>query len=49
VSREVVLPGAAGLLIAGGLTPSVASASTVTSLNQVTGAKRGGTAGPGDA
>src|SRR5215469_14761599 len=31
VSREVVLPGPAGLLIAGGLTPSGASASTVTS------------------
>ncbi len=40
VSREVVLPGAAGLLIAGGLTPSGASASTVTSLDPVTGATR---------
>ena len=40
VSREVVLPDAAGLLIAGGLTPSGASASTVTSLDPVTGATR---------
>jgi hypothetical protein len=40
VSREVVLPGAAGLVIAGGLTPSGASASTVTSLDPVTGATR---------
>src|ERR1700745_1806328 len=40
VSREVVLPGAAGLLIAGGLTPSGASAGTVTSLDPVTGATR---------
>jgi hypothetical protein len=40
VSREVVLPGATGLLIAGGLTPSGASASTVTSLDPVTGATR---------
>src|SRR5215472_12035793 len=40
VSREVVLPGAAGLLIVGGLTPSGASASTVTSLDPVTGATR---------
>lgn len=40
VSREVVLPGAAGLLIAGGLTPSGASARSVTSLDPVTGATR---------
>ena len=40
LSREVVLPGADGLLIAGRLTPSGASASTVTSLNPVTGATR---------
>jgi len=40
VSREVVLPGAAGLLTVGGLTPSGASASTVTSLDPVTGATR---------
>ena len=40
LSREVVLPGADGLLIAGGLTPSGASASTVTSLDPVTGATR---------
>jgi DNA-binding beta-propeller fold protein YncE len=40
VSREVVLPGATGLLIAGGLTRSGASASTVTSLDPVTGATR---------
>ena len=40
VSREVVLPGADGLVIAGGLTPSGASASTVTSLDPVTGATR---------
>ncbi len=40
VSREVLLPGANGLLIVGGLTPSGASANTVTSLNPVTGATR---------
>ena len=40
VSREVVLPGAGGLLMAGGLTPSGASANTVTSLDPVTGATR---------
>ena len=40
VSREVVLPGAGGLLIAGGLTPSGASANTVISLDLVTGATR---------
>jgi DNA-binding beta-propeller fold protein YncE len=40
ISREVVLPGPAGLLIAGGLTPSGASANTVTSLDPVTGATR---------
>ena len=40
ISREVVLPGAGGLLIAGGLTPSGASADTVTGLNPVTGATR---------
>ena len=40
VSREVVLPGAGGLLIAGGLTASGASANTVTSLDPVTGATR---------
>src|SRR5215472_9482006 len=40
VSREVVLPGPGGLLIAGGLTPSGASASTVTSLDPVTGGTR---------
>jgi len=38
VSREVVLPGPGGLLIAGGLTPSGASADTVTALDPVTGA-----------
>ena len=40
VSREVVLPGAGGLLIVGGLTPSGASATTVTSLDPVTGGTR---------
>ena len=40
VSREVVLPGANGLLIAGGLTPSGTSVSTVTRLDPVTGATR---------
>jgi DNA-binding beta-propeller fold protein YncE len=40
VSREVLLPGATGLLIVGGLTSSGASANTVTSLNPVTGATR---------
>ncbi|MGO8888591.1 MAG: hypothetical protein ACLQB1_02615 [Streptosporangiaceae bacterium] len=40
VSREVVLPGAGGLLVAGGLTPSGASANTVTMLDPVTGATR---------
>ena len=40
VSREVVLPGATGLLIVGGLTRLGASASTVTSLDPVTGATR---------
>jgi len=40
VSREVVLPGAGGLLVAGGLTPSGASANTVTTLDPVTGATR---------
>ena len=40
VSREVVLPGAGGLLMAGGLTPSGASANTVTALDPVTGATR---------
>ena len=40
LSREVVMPGADRLLIAGGLTPSGASASTVTSLDPVTGATR---------
>src|ERR1700730_2611951 len=38
VSREVLLPGANGLLIVGGLTPSGASANTVTSLDPVAGA-----------
>ena len=41
VSREVVLPGADGLLILGGLTPSGASTSAATSLDPVTGATRG--------
>ena len=40
VSREVVLPGAGGLLVAGGLTPSGASANTVSTLDPVTGATR---------
>jgi DNA-binding beta-propeller fold protein YncE len=40
VSRAVVLPDAGNLLIAGGLTPSGASADTVTSLDPVTGATR---------
>ena len=40
VSREVVLPDAGGLLIVGGLTPSGASATTVTSLDPVTGGTR---------
>jgi DNA-binding beta-propeller fold protein YncE len=40
VSREVLLPAAAGLLIIGGLTPSGTSASTVTSLDPVTGGTR---------
>ncbi len=40
VSREVVLPGPAGLLMAGGLTSSGASANTVTSLDPVTGTTR---------
>ena len=40
VSREVVLPGAGGLLIAGGLTASGASADTVISLDPVTGGTR---------
>ena len=40
VSREVVLPGANGLLMAGGLTPSGTSADTVTWLDPVTGATR---------
>ena len=40
VSREVVLPGAGGLLIAGGLTPSGASTNTVIALDPVTGATR---------
>ena len=39
-SREVVLPGPAGLMIAGGLTPSGASADAVTALDPVTGATR---------
>ena len=39
-SREVVLPGPAGLLIAGGLTPSGASTDAVTALDPVTGATR---------
>jgi DNA-binding beta-propeller fold protein YncE len=41
VSREVVLPGANGPLILGGLTPSGASTSAATSLDPVTGASRG--------
>ena len=40
ISREVVLPGRGSLLIIGGLTPSGASADTVTSLDPVTGATR---------
>ncbi len=40
ISREVVLPGAGHLLMAGGLTPSGASANTVTALDPVTGATR---------
>ncbi len=40
VSREVLLPAAGGLLIIGGLTPSGASAMTVTSLDPVTGGTR---------
>ena len=40
VSREVVLPGANGLLMAGGLTPSGTSVNTVTWLDPVTGATR---------
>jgi len=40
VSREVVLPGAGGLLITGGLTSSGTSANTVTRLDPVTGATR---------
>ena len=39
-SREVVLPGPAGLMIAGGLTPSGASTDAVTALDPVTGATR---------
>jgi len=38
VSRQVVLPGAGGLLIAGGLSPSGASVNTVTALDPATGA-----------
>src|SRR5271165_6601118 len=38
LSREVVLPGAGGLLIAGGLTPQETSTDAVTSLDPVTGA-----------
>src|SRR5260370_7952949 len=38
LSREVALPGADGLLIAGGLTPSGASSDTVNRLDPVTGA-----------
>jgi len=37
LSREVVLPGAGGLLIAGGLTPQETSTDAVTSLDPVTG------------
>ena len=40
VSREVVLTGPGGLLIAGGLTPSGASTDAVTALDPVTGATR---------
>jgi hypothetical protein len=40
ISREVVLPDAGKLLVIGGLTPSGASADTVTRLNPVTGATR---------
>ena len=40
VSREVVLPGANGLLMAGGLTPSGTSVNTVTWLDPVTGGTR---------
>ena len=40
ISREVVLPGAGNLLMAGGLTASGASANTVTSLDPITGATR---------
>jgi len=40
ISREVVLPGPGGLMIAGGLMPSGASADTVTALDPVTGATR---------
>jgi DNA-binding beta-propeller fold protein YncE len=39
-SREVVLPGPGGLMIAGGLTPSGASTDAVTVLDPVTGATR---------
>ena len=38
LSREVLLPGAGGLLIAGGLTPQDTSTDAVTSLDPVTGA-----------
>ena len=40
VSREVVLPGPGGLMIAGGLTPSGASTDAVIALDPVTGATR---------
>src|SRR5438270_10428337 len=40
VSREVVLPGANGLLIVGGLTPEGASTETVTALDPATGVTR---------
>jgi len=40
VSREVLLPAAGGLLNIGGLTPSGASASTVTTLDPITGGTR---------
>ena len=40
ISREVVLPGAGGLMIAGGLTPSGVSTDAVTALDPVTGATR---------
>ena len=40
LSREVVLPAADGLLIAGGLTPRGVSTDTVTGLDPVTGATR---------